>query len=149
MKTEDKRSTADVLTEKPIWIKVGKLRFKARPLTLAQIYEMGAIANDINADGLQEKTRIQVLAELIAHHNDAKIMGEVFIVCLFRSRFCRTLFRPYIKHRLTITVFQQLMTYIAKSFNANFFLTSIIFLRQTTTMTEPKQMTAHGQLSEE
>ena len=59
MKSEEKREVANTLSEKGIWIRIGFLPFRLRPITLAQIYEMGAIANDINADGLEEKKKIK------------------------------------------------------------------------------------------
>ena len=146
MKTEDKQKVADVLVEKPALIRIGWFVFKLRPLTLAQIYEMGAAANDINADDLEDtEKRVRIMAALINHHKDAKAMERVFIICLFRKRWKRILFGRYIAKRLTMDKFQQLLTYVTTSFNANFFLTSIIFLRQTTTMTEPSQTTAPGQ----
>lgn len=146
MKTEDKQHVADVLTEKPGLIRVGMFLFKLRPLTLAQIYEMGAVANDINAADLEDtEKRVRIMAALINHHKDAKAMERIFIICLFRKRWKRFLFGRYISKRLTMDKFQQLLTYVSASFNANFFLTSIIFLRQATTMTEPTRTTAHGQ----
>lgn len=149
MKTEDKRKVANTLSEKGTWVWVGHLPFRLRPMTLAQIYEMGAIANDINADGIDEKKKIKILAETIAHYNDAKLMGKVFVVCLFRSMLMRFLFGWYIRHNLTMKEYEKLIMYESVSFNVNFFLTSIIFLKKTTTMTNPNPMTARGQQWEE
>ena len=106
---------------------------------------MGAIANDINADGLEEKKKIKILAETIAHYNDARIMSKVFVICLFRSLLMRFLFGWYIRHNLTMREYEKLITFESTSFNINFFLTSIIFLKKTTTMTNPNPTTAHGQ----
>ena len=145
MKSEEKREVANTLSEKGIWVRVGFLPFRLRPITLAQIYEMGAIANDINADGLEEKKKIKILAETIAHYNDARIMSKVFIICLFRSLSMRLLFGWYIRHNLTMREYEKLITFESTSFNINFFLTSIIFLKKTTTMTNPNPTTAHGQ----
>lgn len=146
MKIDEKQKVSDVLSEKPAPIRVGMFVFLMRPLTLAQIYEMGAAANDINADDLEDtEKRVRIMAALINHHKDAKAMERVFIICLFRKRWKRFLFGRYVAKRLTMDKFQQLITYITTSFNANFFLTSIIFLRQTTKMTEPTQTTAPGQ----
>ena len=145
MKSEEKREVANTLSEKGIWVRVGFLPFRLRPITLAQIYEMGAIANDINADGLEEKKKIKILAETIAHYNDARIMSKVFVICLFRSLLMRFLFGWYIRHNLTMREYEKLITFESTSFNINFFLTSIIFLKKTTTMTNPNSTTAHGQ----
>ena len=145
MKSEEKREVANTLSEKGIWIRVGFLPFRLRPITLAQIYEMGAIANDINADGLEEKKKIKILAETIAHYNDARIMSKVFVICLFRSLLMRFLFGWYIRHNLTMREYEKLITFESTSFNINFFLTSIIFLKKTTTMTNPNPTTAPGE----
>ena len=145
MKSEEKREVANTLSEKGIWIRIGFLPFRLRPITLAQIYEMGAIANDINADGLEEKKKIKILAETIAHYNDSRIMSKVFIICLFRSLLMRFLFGWYIRHNLTMREYEKLITFESTSFNINFFLTSIIFLKKTTMMTNPNPTTAHGQ----
>ena len=145
MKSEEKREVANTLSEKGIWIRIGFLPFRLRPITLAQIYEMGAIANDINADGLEEKKKIKILAETIAHYNDARIMSKVFVICLFRSLLMRFLFGWYIRHNLTMREYEKLITFESTSFNINFFLTSIISLKKTTTMTNPNPTTAHGQ----
>lgn len=145
MKSEEKREVANTLSEKGIWVRVGFLPFRLRPITLAQIYEMGAIANDINADGLEEKKKIKILAETIAHYNDARIMSKVYVICLFRSLLMRFLFGWYIRHNLTMREYEKLITFESTSFNINFFLTSIIFLRKTTTVTNPNPTTAHGQ----
>ena len=145
MKGEEKRGVANTLSEEGIWVRVGFLPFRLRPITLAQIYEMGAIANDINADGLEEKKKIKILAETIAHYNDARIMSKVFVICLFRSLLMRFLVGWYIRHNLTMREYEKLITFESTSFNINFFLTSIIFLKKTTTMTNPNPTTAHGQ----
>ena len=145
MKSEEKREVANTLSEKGIWIRIGFLPFRLRPITLAQIYEMGAIANDINADGLEEKKKIKILAETIAHYNDARIMSKVFVVCLFRSLIMRFLFGWYIRHNLTMREYEKLITFESTSFNINFFLTSIIFLKKTTTITNPNTTTAQAQ----
>ena len=148
MKTKDKKIISDILSEKPVWIRVGFIPFRVKPVTLSQIYEMGAIANDINSDGIEDKDKFYVLAETLSHYNDARLMTEIFKVCIFRSSIMRWIFGKYIKHNLTLMHFQQLMMYLMKSLNINFFLTSIISLRRTSLMTEPSLTTAHGQQSE-
>lgn len=150
MTTEEKNKIADVLNEKPHRIRIGWLFFKARPVTLGQIYEMGALANDIKADDLEDTERkVRIVPVILQHYNDAKIMQRIFVVCLFRSRIKRFLFGWYVRRKLTVLKFQELLNYMALSFNANFFLTSIIFLKQTATMTEPSQTTRLGQQWEE
>lgn len=149
MKTEDKERVSEALNEKAHKIKVGWLTFKMKPLTLSQIYEMGAVAAMVDASDLKSKDKVNVISEMILHHNDAKAMQDVFLVCLFRSHLKRKLFRRYILKRLTVSKFQELINIISRSFEVNFFLTSIIFLSQTKAITEPNPTTALGQWSEE
>lgn len=149
MKQNDKKKVADSLSERSHWIRVGWLHIKIKPLTLSQIYDMGAAANDINADDLQSLDKVNIIALLVKHAKDAKALQDVFLVCAYRKKWKRWLFGRYLRNRLTVEHFNKLLTLIATTFNANFFLTSIIFLSQTKIMTEPNQTTAHGQSSEE
>lgn len=153
MRREEKQQVADTLTEKPTRIRVGLFTFRVKQPTLGQLYEMGAAANDIEDNDLQQKfktnQRVNVIAEAIAHYKDARIMQQVFIILVFRNHFWRWFWRRYIFHRLTVDIFNQLVNHIGRSVNINFFLTSIIFLKQATKITEPNQTTAHGQQLEE
>lgn len=149
MKTTDKKKTADVLTERSVWVRVGLLPIMIRPLTLGQIYEIGASVNDLDASGLDIKARINQVAEMFARYQNVPMMQETFLMCAYRRRWKRKLFRRYILKRLCIKHFEKAMEVITNAYTANFFLTSIIFLSQTKPMTEPKQTTPHGQQSEE
>ena len=149
MKTEEKKRTADVLMEKAIWIKVGWIPVRFRPLTLAQIYEIGRYANDIDGDGIELNKRINVVAAMFAKFKNAPLMRNVFVVCAFRSRLPRFIFKYYIKRHLRTIHLKKMMDYISQSYDANFFLTSIIFLKQMNLISEPNQTTAHGQQWEE
>ena len=149
MKTTDKKKTADALTERSVWVRVGLLPIMIRPLTLGQIYEMGASVNEMDAKGLSIKSKVNQVAEMFARHKNVPMMQEVFLMCAYRRRWKRRLFRRYILKRLTISHFEKAMEVITNAYTANFFLTSIIFLSQTNPMTEPKQTTPLGQLSEE
>lgn len=110
---------------------------------------MGVAANDINADDLQHMGKVNIIAVLIKHAKDAMALQDVFLVCAYRKKWKRWLFGRYLRNRLTVEHFNKLLTQIATTFNANFFLTSIIFLSHTKIMTEPSQTTAHGLSSEE
>lgn len=147
MKTADKKRTAETLKEKPVKIKVGWLDFKIKPLTLMQIYEMSVFANEIKKPTWKDNDKVNIIGETIAHGNDARLMCEIFVVCAFRNTWKRRLWRRYIRKHLNIIAFNELVTFISQSFNANFFLTSITFLTQAIVMTEP-QTTPHGQSSE-
>lgn len=148
MKTADKKRTAETLKEKPVKIKVGWLSFKIKPLTLMQIYEMSVFANDIKKPSWKDNDKVNIIGEIIAHGNDARLMCEIFIVCAFRKVWKRHLFGRYIRKHLDIYAFNELVKFIGLSFNANFFLTSITFLTQAIVMTEP-QTIPPGQQSEQ
>lgn len=149
MKPDEKKQTADVLLEKAVWTRVGLLPLRIRPLTLGQIYEMGEYTCQMEAENLDLKARIVASAEMLARYKSAKLMQEVFLICVFRKRWKRRLLRRYILNRLTIKKFQKAVEVITNAYSANFFLTSLIFLHQTNTITEPSQTTALGQQSEE
>lgn len=107
------------------------------PLTLGQIYEMGEWVEKMNGDEIPKDSSIQLISEMFTKYENAPLLQEVFLMCLFRSQVMRWLFRRYIKHRLTPRHINLMIQNIAKTYSANFFLTSIIFLRQTKGMTEP------------
>lgn len=148
MKTADKDKVARTLREASVRIKVGWLRFKVKPLTLMQIYEMGVFANDIPETTWKEGDKVNLIQKLFERSNDARLLCEIFIVCAFRKKWARKLWGKYIRRNLDIISFNELIKFISGSFNANFFLTSITFLTQTKIMTEPTT-THHGQSSEE
>jgi hypothetical protein len=152
MESEKKQQVSDTLQETATPIKVGLFKFLVKQPTLGQIYDMGAVAINIQDADLREKMesaqRVNVIAEAITHYNDARIMQQVFMILLFRRKLWRWVWKRYILHRLTVDKFNELVAIVGRSFNINFFLTSIIFLKQTTKITEPKQTTAHGQQSE-
>ena len=149
MEKEEKKKVAETLTEQSKWLRVGLLPLKIRPLTLGQIYEMGQYTCELEGLGQNMKKRINVLGEMLSRHDSARVMQKVFLVCAFRSRLMRVLFGWYIKHRLTAKCFKDMLDIVALSMDANFFLTSIIFLQRTTQITEPSQTTAPGQSWEE
>ncbi len=145
MDANDKKKVAETLTERSMWMRVGWLPIRLRPLTLGQIYEMGEFVDGMEAEGLDAKEKFNVVAEMLARYKSAPLMQETFLVCAYRRRWARRLFRGYILGRLTVRKFQKALSIITDSYSANFFLTSIIFLHQTKPMTEPKQTTPLGQ----
>lgn len=110
---------------------------------------MGEFACQIEGDDINMNARIVASAEMLIRYHSAKLMQEIFLVCAFRKRWKRKLFRRYILNRLTVAKFQKAIEAITSAYTANFFLTSIIFLHQTKAITEPNQTTAHGLSSEE
>ena len=149
MKTEEKKRTEEVLTEKSKWLRIGFLPFRLRPLTLAQIYQMGKYCNEIDCEGVSLHQRINIVATMFAKYENIPFMQDVFCTCLFRTRFMRFIFKRYLRHRLTMAHFKKMVDYITQSYDANFFLTSIIFLKQMNMISEPSQTTRRGQSSEE
>lgn len=149
MKTTEKKMTADALTERSMLMRIGLLPILLRPLTLGQIYEMGEFVNDLDVDGLDGKEKMNLFAEMLLKYKNVPMMQETFLVCAYRSRWKRWLFRRYILKRLTAGHFRKVIDYTSSTYTANFFLTSIIFLHLTKQMTEPKQTTPHGQQWEE
>ncbi len=149
MNATEKKKTADALTERTVWTHIGLLPIRLRPLTLGQIYEMGEYVDKMEGDGLELEKKFNMAAEMLARYKSAEMMQETFLICAYRRRWARRLFRGYILHRLTIRKFQKALAVITDAFSANFFLTSIIFLHKTKPMTEPKQTTHHGQPLEE
>lgn len=147
MKTSDKEKIAKTLAEASVKIKVGKFRFRVKPLTFMQIYEMGVFGNSIKEYKLNEGEKINIIPILFQHAETARLMSEIFIVCAFRKKWARKIWGRYIRKHLEIFAFNELIKFISGSFNVNFFLTSITFLTQTRIMTEPKT-TPHGQQSE-
>lgn len=147
MKTSDKEKVAKTLAEASVKIKVGKFRFKVKPLTFMQIYEMGVFGNSIKEYKLSDGEKINIIPILFQHAETARLMSEIFIVCAFRKKWARKIWGRYIRKHLEIFAFNELIKFISGSFNVNFFLTSITFLTQTKIMTEPKT-TPHGQQSE-
>ena len=149
MTTEEKKKTAEVLTEKSKWTRVGWLPIRLRPLTLAQIYEMGEFVDGMEVQGLDMNAKAILSAEMLARHKSARLMQEIFLVTAFRRRWKRALLRRYIAKRLTVRQYFKAVEVITDAYTANFFLTSIIFLAQTRPITEPTQTTALGQQWEE
>ena len=148
MNTLDKDKVARTLAEQSVRIRVGAFRFKVKPLTFMQIQQMGVFANDIKAPTWKDGQKTNILPLLFEHADSARLMSEIFIVCAFRKSWTKRLFGWYIRKRLDILAFNELIKFISTSFNANFFLTSITFLTQTKIMTEPIT-TRPGQQSEQ
>lgn len=148
MKTSDKEKVAKTLAEASVKIKVGKFRFRVKPLTLMQIYEMGVFGNAIKEPTWKKGDNVNIIPILFRHSETARLMSEIFILCAFRKKWARKIWGRYIRKHLDIMAFNELVKFISGSFNANFFLTSIIFLTKIKIMTEPKT-TPLGQQSEQ
>lgn len=141
--------TSDVITEKPIWMRFGLLYFVLRPMTMAQIYEVGALVE--KTEGIDLQGEFNPIVEMLSRYKDVDICSQVATIMLFRSRFMRKLFGWYVRHNMTMSRYKQIIEYGAITFQAGFFLTSFSFLRgakETTKMTNTAAATALGDSSE-
>ena len=144
------KKTSDVLTEKPIVLRFGLLFFVVRPMTMAQIYEIGAIVE--KTEGIDLNGEFNPIVKMLESYKDIETCSEVAVTMIFRSRWMRKLFGWYIKHHLTMSRYQKIVEFGAITFRAAFFLTSFSFLKGTkemTKMTNTAKATALGDSLEE
>lgn len=142
--------TSDTLSEKPRLIRFGFLFFTMKPLTLAQIWEIGSVLETqeikpINGD-------VNVMAEMLERVENIKAAQEIAVIMLFRSRWKRKLFGWFVKSRLTMGRYQQMMEYYLMTLRAAFFLiclTSLKGIKEVTKKTNTAEATALGDSSEE
>lgn len=150
MAKEEAKKVAQTLTEQPTIVRIGMFWFLQKPLTMAQIYEIGAIIE--NTEELDDSVKAQPISAILARYKDIKVCTEVVVTMLFRGRFKRWLWRKYILNHLTMATYKQVFEYGAMTFQAAFFLTSFIFLKgikTTTSKTNTEEATAHGDSWEE
>lgn len=144
----ERKRTHDAVAESGKWIIIGLLPVRVRPLTLGQIWELGHYTEQLDADGLEDR-KLRLYAEVFARYDNARLMQDIFITAAFRTKLTRFLLGWYIRKNLTFNTYSTLIDYDLEGLDANFFLTSIISLKRTTKMTEPKIMTVRGRQSEE
>lgn len=140
--------TADVITEKPMWIRFGLLYFLMKPMTMAQIYEVGAIVE--KTEGIDLKGEFNPVVEMLSRYEDVNTCSQVAVTMLFRSRIMRKVFGRYVRHNMTMTHYKRIIEFGAITFQAGFFLTSFTFLRgakETTKMTNTAEAIVHGDSS--
>lgn len=144
------KKTTDVLTEKPIVVRFGLLFFVIRPMTMAQIYEIGAIVE--KTEGIDLDGDFNPIVKMLESYKDVKHCSDVIVTMIFRSRIMRKLLGWYIKKHLTMERYRKIIEFGALSFQAAFFLTSFTFLKGTKEVTKPTntaKATVHGDLLEE
>lgn len=144
------KKTSDVITEKPIIVRFGLLCFVVKPMTMAQIYEIGAVVE--KTEGIDLNGDFNPVVKMLSSYKDVKTCSEVATIMVFRSRWTRKLFGWYIKHHMTMARYQKIIEYGAVTFRAAFFLTSFSFLKGTkeiTKTTNTAEATAHGGSSAE
>lgn len=129
------KQTSDVISEKPILLRFGFLWFLMRPLTLSQIYEIGAIVQNIEEVNLPEG-EFNPVVEMLRRYTDMKICSSIVVKMLFRRKLKRILFGWYVKKHLTMAKYKKVIEFGAMSFQAAFFLTSFTFLKGTKEVTK-------------
>ena len=124
---KDNNSTADALTERGEWVRFGWFPVRMRPLTLAQIWEIGeevSKCGQLDLDG-----RFNAVEEMLSRHADIRRMQRVVVVALFRSRAARALFGWWVHRTTTMERYERVINFCARSFSAPFFFQSMTFLR--------------------
>ncbi len=146
MKQEKK--TSAVLTEKGIWVRFGFIPFYIRPLTLAQIWEIGELIQQCKAVELQGS--FNPIEKMLESHKDLHFLQKVVIKAIFRGSVARLLLGWYIRKRTTMERYKRVITFCAKSFDAPFFFQSMTFLRGAKRVTmNTHEAQVHGDSSEE
>lgn len=132
---EDNERVRDTLLENGFKMRVGVLPIMVKPLTLAQVQEIGALSGGLGAewDELKEMRFADGLSNL-AENGD--LISEICLVILFRSQRKRWLFGNYIRKRLTSEHYKELMGWLYRTFDFGFFLTSLVFMRGIRTKTK-------------
>ena len=133
---EKVEKTTNVITEKPIWVHVGFFWFLLRPLTMAQIWELGSYLSNVEGIEIRNKNNT-VIAETLAHHKAMESLAGMMKILLFRGKVKRWLFGRYIKNHITMAEYKKIMEFSFISMQASFFLTSFTFLGGIRTITSP------------
>lgn len=138
--------TADTITEKPLWLLIGLLPIRVRPMTLAQIWEIGENVSKVKEIDIEGT--FNPYQKMFSMWSDAKQINAIVPLILFRSRWARFLFGRYVKKRMTMKRYKAIIEYAALSFDATFFLTNMSFLRgcKETTKTNTNEAIALGDL---
>lgn len=142
--------TQTILEQNVKVVKIGLFSFRIKPTTLAQVYELGAIVEQM--EQLDLTGNINIVLETLKRYTDLMAMQDIALTLLFRSRRKRAFWRPYVRKCLTMDIYKEILETGMASFKAAFFLTSITFLKgvkETTKLTNTAEATVHGDSSEE
>lgn len=136
------------MTERGTWVKFGWIPFRLRPLTLAQIWEIG---EEISKCGMLELTgTFNAVEVMLSRHEDVRRLQRVIIIALFRSRVMRRLLGWWIRRKTTMERYERVIDFCARSFSAPFFFQSMTFLRGAKDVTtNTREAQARGDSSEE
>lgn len=124
---EQENKTSSVLAEKAIWVRFGLIPFRIRPLTLAQIWEIGEKVQECNQ--LEVEGRFNAIEKMLSAHQDIRTLQKIVVKAVFRSSVARFLLGWYIRKHTTMKRYKQVISFCSQSFNAPFFFQSMIFLR--------------------
>jgi hypothetical protein len=132
---EENEKVKDTLLEKGFKMRFGIFPISVKPLTLAQVQEIGALAGGLgtNDDELKEMQFADGLSDL-AKYGD--LINDICLIILFRSQSKRGLLGGFIKKRLTSDHYKKLMGWLYQTFDFGFFLTSLVFMRGIKTKTK-------------
>lgn len=136
------------MTEKGTWVRFGLIPFYIRPLTLAQIWEIGELIQKCKAVELQGS--FNPIEKMLESHKDLHFLQKVVEKAIFRGSVARFLLGWYIRKRTTMKRYKQVITFCAQSFDAPFFFQSLISLKGARQMTmNTAEATARGHSLEE
>lgn len=144
------KKTSDVITEKPLIIRFGLLFFILRPMTMAQMYEIGALVE--KTEEMELEGEFNPIVKMLQSYKEIAICSKVATLMLFRSLWMRKIFGWYVRHLMTMDKYQKIVEYSAITFRAAFFLTSFSFLKgikETTKTTNTVGATTLGGSSED
>lgn len=132
---EDNEKVKDTLLENGFKMRFGILPIRVKPLTLAQVQEIGVLAGGLgtNDDELKEMQFADGLSDL-AKYGD--LINDICLIILFRSQSKRGILGNFIKKRLTSDHYKKLMGWLYQTFDFGFFLTSLVFMRGIKTKTK-------------
>ena len=119
--------TTETLSEKSVWLLIGLLPIRVKPLNLRQITEVGELALMIEDVKLDMEQLLSTF--LFSRGKELPIIEEISLKVLFRERWKRFLFGGYIKKRLTTKQLKKVISILEMSVDYRFFLNSLIFLR--------------------
>lgn len=147
------KKTKDALLEKPMFIRFGIMLFRVKPLTLAQIYEIGAVVENMKEVETNTLGRtINALAKSLELYENIPLCEKVVLISMFRRSLWRKIWGRFIRKRMTVARYRRLVEYFALTFQAAFFFTSFTFLKGAKMITSPTntdEVTALGASSEE
>ena len=120
MNNNEGKSTAGAITEKPIFVFFGMIPFLVRPMTLAQIWQIGEKIGDIEEINIEGE--FNPYQKVFSMFKDVKNANEITPIIVFRSRLMRRIFGRFIRKRMTMKKYNELLQYASLSFDASFFL---------------------------